>query len=82
MWGPETLGFQRNLFPEAAAKDGARLPQVAASGNPSRDPPMWGSCGGAQALHSGTEGRDVTLERPGHRSAPYFPHELESTSLA
>lgn len=58
MWGPETLGFQRNLFPEAAAKDGARLPQVAASGNPSRDP----LCGEAVGAHRPyTQGQRVEM---------------------
>lgn len=29
---------------------------------PIQGPPMWRSCGGAQALHSGTEGRNVSSQ--------------------
>lgn len=47
MWEPETPGFQTKLFPEAAAKDKAHLPQLAASGNPFRDP----ICGEAVGVH-------------------------------
>lgn len=36
----------------------------------------------ALGLHSGTEGRNATQKRAEHRSAPFFPHELESTPLA
>lgn len=54
----EMLGFQMNLFPEAAAKDRARLPQVTASGNPFRDP----LCGEAVGAH-----RPYTVSALGHR---------------
>lgn len=80
--GARDPGISEEPVPRSSSQGRSSSSPSRSLRKPIQGPPMWGSCGGAQALHSGTEGRNVTLERPGHRSAPYFPHELESTSLA